>query len=329
MAVYWVGRDGNAYLKGDDGQVKNVGTVVKAFDNGAEVRGGASGLGQSIQAQRIDDPVPAPSGGGGGTDKKVLNEAAISNTRKAIESLDDQRSIGYKNIDDDYNSLLNKYIRDAAKNEGEYNDQTVTNTQNLQKNKQNALVGAAQGRRGLRGVLASLGALGGTGRFLADEAVTTEANRDIGGAVDTATENQTSLDKAIGNFREEDEDRRKEAKTSRANLRTELEGRLASKKQQFLQKLAELFADADNTAEATAALNQAGDLNEVIARKTAVKATPFSAKAAAFTPGKLADYLAGNQDMSVDVTSGAAGGNPTILAGRRKRKSEEEEPVAA
>lgn len=325
-AVYWVGRNGNAYVKGPDGKVQDMGKALKTLDVGGEAQFG------SFEAQRIDDPVPAPSGGGSGSgnaNKKVLNDAAVANTRKAIDSLDEERSTGYKNIDDDYESLLRRYERDTTKTEKEYGEQTDTNAQNLQKNTQNALSSAAQGRRGLRGVLASLGALGGTGSFLADRAVTTEANRDIGGATDTAAENQGQLDKALGNFREEDEDRRKEAKTSRENLRTELEGKIVSKKQRFLQKLAELFADADNTGEATRYLNEAGDLNKTIAQKTAVRATPFSAKSAAFTPGELADYLAGNQDMSVDVTSGNAGGNPgTILAGRRKRRDQEEEPVA-
>lgn len=320
--VYWIGQDGKTYMKGTE------------FDGVTEWFAPLKSP-QQMGYTQIDDPVnptgqvqgattSAPSGG---TPGPQLNQAAIDATQQAINSLDTERDTGYRNIDDSFDSLMGRYKKEAARNEADYTDQTETNTNNLTKNKQNALLAAAQGRRGLRGTLAALGALSGDGSVLADRAVTQGANQDIGEAADTFAGNAQTLDKAIGRFREEDEVRRDEAKTARTNQRTELEGKLAAKRQNFFQKIAELYGGADRTAEANEWLGKAGALNDEIARKTRVASTPFSARTAAFTPGELETYLAGAGDMTVDVTAGGTGGdsNPTsILAGRGRRKREEE-----
>lgn len=264
--------------------------------------------------------------GSGSTDTtKVLNQAAVDNTRKAIGSLDKEQQVGYQNIDDDFNSVISRYDLEKSQNRADYDEGNVTNNQNLQKNRQNALVSAAQGLRGLRGVLASIGALNGDGSFLANRAVTTEANQDLGGAQETAAVNARNLDKAWNRFGEEDEQRRADARTSRTNSRTALEGSILGKRQGLLQKLAELFGDADNTAEATKYLNEAGDLNDPIAQKTRVQASPITAKAAAYSPGELETYLAGAGDMTVGVQGGApgAGGPTAVLAGRNAGRDDE------
>lgn len=261
---------------------------------------------------------------------KVVNQAAVGATQQAIDSLGTEQSTGYGNIDNSYNAVVSGYDQNTGRTEGDYKENVVTNNANLEKNTQNAYVAAAQGRRGLRGTLASIGALSGDGQKLADRAVTEEANRDIGGARDTAKTNDTTLGKAIGRFREEDSQRREEAKTTRTNQRTNLEGGIASKKQSFLQKMAELYSAGGNDGRANEYLGMAGGLNNEIATKSAVASTPFSSRAAAFTPGTLESYLAGANDMTVQVAGGGAGGAPTILAGgnpndpNRKRKDRED-----
>lgn len=320
--VYWVGQDGNIWLKTAQG-TQNMGKPngVGAKDVGFDAERG------SAEAQRIADPLananPAGTGGtGGGTPAKVMNTAAANATQQAIDSLAIEQSTGNKNIDDSTNAVLDKYGREAQKAEADYGDQTVTNDTNLQKNKQNAMVSAAQGRRGLRGTLASIGALSGDGVKLADRAVTEGANQDIGEATDTAATNATTLKKAKDNFDEEDKQRRAEAETARVNQKTALEGSVLSKRQQYLQKLAEIFSEGGNTGRAGELLNEAGSLNGQIASKTAVQAAPLVAKGAAFTPGTLESYLAGAGDMTVEVAPGGEGGdaNPTILAGKTRKE---------
>lgn len=272
----------------------------------------------------VDTPTSNASGGGS---YSTLNTAAIDNTQKAISSLDDELDIGYSNIDESFDSLMGGYDADRNRTRADYDEGGVTNTNNLQRNKQNALVSGAQGLRGLRSVLASIGALSGDGSVLANRAVTNETNQDLGGATDTAATNARNLDKAWGRFDEEDEDRRREAETAKLNNRTALEGSIAGKRQSFYQKLAELFGEAGNTGEATNWLNKAGDLNSVIAQKSRVAATPFTTRSAVFSPGELENYLAGANDMTVRVAptvGGGPGGPSTVLAGGQNRETEEE-----
>lgn len=265
-------------------------------------------------------PAPAPA-----APVKVLNQAAVDNTNKAITSLDTEKQVGYQNIEDDYNRVMGQYDLEKGQNRTDFDEGIVTNNRNLQKNRQNALVTAAQGLRGLRGVLSSIGALSGDGARLANTAVTTEANQDLGGAQEVAAANAMGLNRAWDRFGEEDEQRRADAQTSRTNSRTALEGSIAGKRQGLLQQLAELFGDVDNTTEAKKYLDQAGDLNAEIAQKSRVQASPITSKAAAFSPGELETYLAGAGDLSINVQNDApnVGGSTAVLAGRDGGRDDE------
>lgn len=333
--AWWVGTDGNAWANIEGVGVRNLGPAMMNPDGGATIMswGDTSLPSDYLQAsQRITDPV---NGGGDGTAtavsstgtaRPVLNQAAVGATGQAIAATDTKQNVGYKSIDDSYGSLIGGYDREVQQNEADYGDQTVTNNTNLSKNKQNALVAASQGRRGLRGVLASIGALFGTGGKLADRAVTTEANQDIGQATDTAAGNAKQLDTAIGRFREEDKNRRADADTAKLNQRMRLEGDVATDRQKLYKQMADLYSEAGDNASASEWLRKAGDINQYIAERSGVASTPLTARAAAFTPGKLADYLAGAGDMTVQVApTGGASGLPstTLLAGRRKKDRED------
>lgn len=300
---------------GDDGGTGHGGQVDMGSSGGSYSGGGGTSYGGG--------------GGGGGSSvsaaeaaRRAAQQAAIGNTQKAIDSLGTELQTGYGNIDAEANAVRSRYQREADANEKEYRTQTINNNQSLLKNKQNALQAAAQGARGLRSTLSSIGALGGTGQVLANRAVTTAANQDIGEASETAAGNARTLDTAIGKFRDEDRARREELEVAARNNRTALEGRIEAKRQGFLQKMAELFSELGDAGQATNYLNQAGDLNNTIAAKTAVAQAPIAARGAAFTPGTLADYLAGTGDMTVTAEAGDATGMgttpTTILAGRGK-----------
>lgn len=289
---------------------------------------------------QIPDPLgaatPAPTTSNANTSAtpaKVVNQAAVDSTQQAVDSLSTEQATGNANIDASLKAVTDTYDQNVGQTEGDYNANVVTNNQNLDKNTQNAYVAAAQGRRGLRGTLSAIGALSGDGSVLADRAVTEEANKDIGGARDTATTNSGNLDKALGRFREDDKQRRLEAQTAATNQRTNLEGGIASKRQSFYQKMAELYSSGGADAQANDYLGRAGALNNEIASKTAVAATPIAAKSAAFTPGSLANYLAGGNDMTAKVSDGGVG-QPTILAGGNpndpnQKKKDRADAVAA
>ena len=337
--AWWRGADGNIWANIGGVGVKNLGAGFGGGDSGPIIMSYADPMMPSDRldpSKKIADPnapapvQSAPSGGGGGGSSgpnKVLNQAAVDNTMKAIGTLDSELSGDYRNIDADYNKLIGGYNRERTRTKGEYDDGKVTNNQNLQQNKQNALVSGAQGLRGLRGVLGSIGALSGDGGKLANQAVTTEVNRDIGGAAETAAGNSVQLDKAWDRFDEEDDERRIEAKDNRTNSRIAAKGAIASKRQDYYQKLAELYGEVDNTGAAKSWLDKAGDLNSAIVAGKRRVASPFKRMGAAFTPGEFESYLAGAGDMTVEVRNGGTEGgelNPDGLLGGTGIKDEEE-----
>jgi hypothetical protein len=318
-SVYWVGQDGNVYYKTSSG-TSNLGAAQGTGTTANLVLNGAKEIADPNPGNPAMKNTALVTGGSGGAAAPVLNTAAVNATQQAIDSLGLEQDTANRNIDSSLTNVMGGYDQEATRNEGDYNDNTVTNNTNFSKNEQNALLSASQGARGLRGTLASIGALGGDGLRLANKAVTTGANADIGGAADTATTNQTNLDKAITNFRDEDKQRRADAQTAAQNQKVAEEGAIASKKQSFYQKMADLFSSGGDNANASKYLGMAGGLNNEIASKTAVAAAPIVAKTAAFTPGQMADYLAGNTDMTVQVAGdGTPGADPnTILAARKK-----------
>lgn len=340
--VYWRGTDGNLYVKADgfhNGQVSQF-NPQEGNTAQADFINGLKEISDPNTGGHVEGVSTVASAGGAGSAataaeaaKRAANEAGRSNTQKAIDSLDTELSVGNKNIDDEAASITSKYDKEAAANEADYGEQTVTNNQSLLRNKQNALVAGAQGARGLRATLSSLGALGGDGIKLANRAVTNAANQDIGEATETAGTNAVTLDKSISRARDEDKDRRDELATQQRNQKTALEGKVESKRQSYFQKMADLFGEVGDAGNATSWLNRAGDLNAPIAAKTAVAATPFSTRAAAFTPGTLADYLAGAGDMTVSTADGGNGSAPntptSILAGRKDKERKQAQAVAA
>lgn len=58
MAVYWLGSNNNIYLKGDDGQVRNMGTAWNKDNNKYLYSQGADTTKGSFEARRISDPNP-------------------------------------------------------------------------------------------------------------------------------------------------------------------------------------------------------------------------------------------------------------------------------
>jgi hypothetical protein len=330
MSVYWIGSDGNVWFKGATGAVQNVGAPIKAGANGFD-----SAM-LSAEATQIADPNPpkteytppptnTTSTSGGLTAAQIAaNLAGRENTQKAIDSLDTEQNVGYKNIDDTAAGIKTTYDNETTKNTQDYNDSTVTNNTNLQKNKQNALLAASQGRRGLRGVLASMGALGGDGSVIADRMVQKGANADIGQAADTFGANTVTLDKALRDYNDANDKRRAELEASRVGQRNALEGKIAEKRQSFFQKMADLFGGINDAGNATAFANKAGDLNNEIATKTATPAPAYETKTAAFTPGKLADYISGAGDMTVATRNGdnTPIGQSSLVATTAKKKDQ-------
>lgn len=263
----------------------------------------------------VESQVPGASGSGSSFKD---TSAARSATQQALDALGTSLDTSYGNIDSEYGDLISDYDLDVGRVNQDYDRESGTNTNNLLRNRQNALMAAAQGRRGLRGTLASLGALSGDGSFLADQAVTTAANSDLGGAQDAYKTNFTNLETAKTRFEEDDLKRRQDAEAAKEGQREVARRENLERRQTLLEKLASLFSDAGMNNEAAQYLSQSGGLNQEIASLGGVIGSAFTPGQAQFSPAALENYLAGAGDMSVRVQGGDNGaiGGPAPVAGR-------------
>lgn len=330
-AVYWVGTDGNVWLKsaqpGGKWTVKSAGKPVNLYDQGFD----SNQL--SAQATRIADPnaprqaAPAPTnpnGSSGSSTPKVDKSNDIALQNAGLNAVDQQYGTGISSINKALGNLLGQYNTEAQSNEKNYSTQSDTNQNNLQKNKQTALVNAAQGRQGLFGTLASLGALNGSGLELATRAVQKGANDDLSGAADNYATNQSGLDTAIGTFRQEDKARRENANTSAENAKINAANEAARSRMSFYSNLANDYSAMGDEANAKKYSGLAASLYPDLA-KTSIPNSNIAYSGAAFTPGTLADYMAGANSTTVSATpTQGSQGIPGLIASPSLKKKQQQ-----
>jgi hypothetical protein len=340
--VYWIGADGNVYVKGGSGtnsagradantnqywQSRGFGLIADpnppkpgaqaaaGSDGGGGGYGGGDGGGGVVYADSGYSAPAAPPK----PDKS--NDIALNNA--GLSAVDSQLSTGLSSIDAALAKIRGQYDIESTANEKLYGDQVVTNTNNLQKNKQTAYVNAAQGRQGLFGTLASLGALNGDGISLANNAVKKGANDDLAGANDNFATNAQSLDTAIGTFRREDKMRRENADTAAENARLNARSEAARSKMTFLSNLSNDHAEMGNSGEAKRFADMAAALYPEMARTTIPNAN-IGYTGAAFTPGTLAEYMAGTDSQVVNSTPVQGGmGIPGLIVSSTRKKQQQ------
>lgn len=285
----------------------------------------AKGSGQGYNADPSSGAVlgasapPSNPNGGTSAPAKVDKSNDIALQLAGLGAVDSQLSSGLGSIDTALSKLTGQYDTETGSNEKNYGEQSNTNQGNLQKNKQTALVNAAQGRQGLFGTLSSLGALNGSGIDLANRAVQKGANDDLSGAAENYSTNQSGLDTAIGTFRQEDKMRRENATTAAENAKTNARGEAAKNRMAFLSNLANDHAAMGNEGEAKRYSAEAAALYPELAR-TSVPNSNIAYSGAAFTPGTLANYMAGADSTQVTAAPTQGSTLPGLVAAPTKKK---------
>jgi hypothetical protein len=324
--VYWIGQDGNVWVKGDKGT-----HAAGAADINTGQYWNSRGF------QLIDDPNPikpgatqasnqtAPAGGSSSASAEPAkpdrsNDIALN--LAGLGTLDSSFNTGNAAIDQQYNSVVSGYDEETGAAKTRFDDSNTSNNQNYQKNYQTSLVNAAQGRQGLFGKLASIGALSGDGITLANRAVAKGANDDIAGAVDTRDQNAGMLKEKFDDFSLEDKRRREDAKAAADAAKKVNQGNTAKTRQDYYTKLSNDYADQGDAGNAKKYSDMAGGLFGEIALANTPSAG-ITRQSAAFTPSTLADYMAGQDSTIVEATPTAPGEDtPGLVANTSKKKKE-------
>lgn len=328
-SVYWVGADGNVWLKGSDGAVSNMGsfdsagandTTWRSYRNGDTLQGTATRIADpNVQAVQAASTTTPTATGGGTTVVDKSGDIALNNA--ALGSTDANTATGISKVDQALAGLTGQYDTEKTTNQGVYQTNSDQNQNNLQKNKESALVNAAQGRQGLFGTLASLGALNGSGVKLANNAVQTGANQDLSGAADTYGGNQSSLDTAIGTFNSADAKRREDARIAADNAKTKVQNEGLTSKQKIYTTLANDYQAEGDTGNASKYTGMASELYPQIAATNVPDTTNLGYSAAPFTAPSLSSYLAGGASTAVSATpTSGRPGIPGLIANTSQLK---------
>lgn len=276
-----------------------------------------------------DQSIPIYSGstsgayGGGGGSQYTDTTAARAAEQARIDALLTKEANLLASNKNQYDNVLAGYDRERNINQADYDDNTVTNSQDLQRNKQASLLAGAQGLRGLMNTLGAYGAAGGSGRELASQAVNSQINRETGEASNTYAVNQRGLDTSINRFKEEDEARRLAAQQDLETSNRGTRANIASERQTALKSLADLWRQAGNQGQAGNLLGEVGRLNHFIAGNAA-PSIGINARTAAYQAPSLDTYKAGTSSREVGIADGATAGNTGALANLYKRREEED-----
>jgi hypothetical protein len=301
--VYWVGSDGNVWLKAADGSTKNVGAPTNLMDNGFD-----AGL-FSAQATRIADPNP----GGGATDLRATGTggttykdttASRNATQTSIDSLGTILNNALTNADTEHTNILDAYNTEDTANLEKYKGDVQKNEISRDSNTQASLLAAARGSRGLYATLASLGALGGTGRTLANRAISTEANADLGAGQKSFDTNVSSLFDARSALDQQEKQRKLDAEQTWKDARNNAEYDNLSENQKLSKEMAGYWSDAGNTGEASNWINRASTFTPQLAAKTKKAPTEYAKKSLAYSAPEMNKYLGGMNSTAVNVASG-------------------------
>ena len=305
-----------------DSEIRTEGKVWDIVNDTAAKRSGSIGGGQNPP---IYSDTYGGSGGGGGRSQYTDTAAARAAEQARIDALLTKEANLLASNRNQYDNVLAGYDRERNINQMDYDDNTLTNSQDLQRNKQASLLAGAQGLRGLMNTLGAYGAAGGSGRQLASQAVNSQVNSETGEAANTYSTNQRGLDTSIERFKEEDEARRKAARQDLETSNRGVRANIAGERQTALKSLADLWKQAGNQGQAGNLLGEVGQLNHFIA-ENAAPSIGVNAKTAAYQAPSLDTYKAGLSDRSTNIADGnnmGTAGNSSLANLYRKREEED------
>lgn len=327
MAVYWLGQNGQVYLKGNDGVVKNMGTAWNGDasylkDVGADTTQG------SFEATRIADPLaPTPSAPVGGAAKPALNTGAVANTQGSIDQIPALLQAALASEATSHANTVGGFDS-AEKTQNEtYGKSTDTNQQNYDSNYMSSILAGIKGLGGVINMLRGSGAAGGTAEDMARDAVGGTTANDIRGGADTRDQNQTALDSSLAGFMTDLKGKRQAAEDTFTNNNRAINRDSNTQLQDLYSKMAGYYGDAGNTATANDFMGRAGALTPAIAANSKTQTSAYDTTPVAVQAPQLTAFATPSQpDVASIPQDGQVGSGIFTMT---KRKDTSAIPLAA
>jgi hypothetical protein len=338
-AVFWVGADGNVYLKGDNsvngGATTNIGSASqnKIVGNGAGLE--SNTLSQSIEAQQIADPnapaSSAPSNPTGST-TPALDTASVANTNLAIQQIAPLLAAALGNENTNFTNTQAQDDAQQQQQQAAYDTGTTTNQQNYDSNFMAAIRAGIQGLHGLFQMLRGTGAAGGTAEDQARNVVGNQTSSDIQTGEQTQKQNQTSLDSTLSQFLTNLQLKRQQDADTHANNVKAIQSASDTQLQDLYGKLAGYYGTAGDTANYNKYMGEAGGLTPQIAQATMTHTTPYDTTPVAVQAPQITAFTAPTQPSVVSTApdnSQIGSGIFTLAQANNKKNTNSTTPAAA
>lgn len=330
-AVYWIGQDGNIWLK-DSGGTRNMGPA------GGQAQPDATGFldpwasipyetPMRFNATQIADPMvtpsnPAPTGGGSSAPAKVFNQAGADNTQRAIDQIPGllEAAMNAENIR--YQNTVNDFNAQEQGQRKTYETSGITNQKNYDSTFMDSIRAGIKGLGGVLSLLRGTGAGGGTAEDMARDTVGGVTANDIRTGADTRNENQTALDSSLGSFLTDLRRKRQVNDDTLENNRRAIRRDSDTQLQDLFGKMAGFYGDVGNTAATNDWMGRAGNLIPSIAANSQSQVSNYDTSPVTVKAPELSAFAGPTQPNYVTAPNGQVGsGIFTITDPRRRRET--------
>lgn len=328
-AVYWIGQDGNIWVK-DSGGTRNAGPAganVTRPDANGFYDPWADNNQEAIRfnATQIADPMvqqntPAPTGGGG--TGKTLNQGAVSNTQTAIDQIGPLLQAALAAEGQSHTNTVAGFDAADQAQQKQYGDSTVTNTKNYDSNFMDSIRAGIKGLGGLMALLRGTGASGGTVDDQVRDTVGGVTSNDIRTGADTRDENQSALDTALSTFMTDLKGKRTAAEDTFQNNQRAINRDSNTQLQDLYGKMAGYYGDAGDTATANDFMGRAGALTPSIAANSKTVVSPYDTTPVAVQAPQLTAFAGPTQPNVLAAPADGQVGSGIFTMTKRRTSQE-------
>lgn len=327
-AAYWIGQDGNIWLKDANG-TRNMGpagsTVTRPdatgfYDPWADV----SETPSRFTAQQIADPmvkasVTAPAQAA--APRPVLNRAAVDNTQVAIDQLPGILNAALESEGQRYGNVVNDFNAQEGQQRKTYEGSTVTNQKNYDATFMDSIRAGIKGLGGLMALLRGTGASGGTVDDQVRDTVGGVTSNDIRTGADTREENQGTLDSSLSEFLTGLGVKRRTNEDTKVNNERALRRDNATQLQDLYGKMAGFYGDAEMTPQRDDFMRRAGALTPEIASNTRTQVSPYDTTPVPVQAPQLTAFAAPTQpNVLAAPADGQVGSGIFTMTDRRRKE---------
>lgn len=324
--VYWIGQDGNTYMKADglNGVTKWIAPYQTPQQMGlTEIRDPALGAA----------PSAAPTGGGGGSAAAAppaLNQGAVNNTQSTIDQLPGILQSALEAEGQRFQNTQGGFNAQEGTQRQTYDKSTETNQLNYDANFMDSIRAGVKGLGGLMALLRGTGASGGSVEGDVRDVVGGVTSQDIRGGHDTQEQNQGQLDSSLSQFLTDLGIKRKQNEDTFANNQSSLRRDNATQLQDLYGKMAGYYGDAGNVQKRNDWMSLAGGLTPEIARNSAARVSAYDSTPVAVKAPEVTAFAAPSQPNVVAAPAdGQVGSGIFAISDRRRdRQAEQQVPAA-